>query len=145
MTWGQENRIKDFYVVFQGAKEARFWDSWTDKGFRHCWAFHPVDFPAPGLMADQYCLKVEVAAKRIDTNCWWAPPDNVIEHFLKAGVTDILRVRVDIGGNSRYIPRGLLTCVSATKSLLGLRAWWVLSPLQLYAHLIRHGATSVRN
>jgi len=39
---------------------------------------------------------------------------------------------------SRYTPRGVQTCVSVVKSLLGLSAWHVWTPDQLYRYLIKH-------
>lgn len=32
------------------------------------------------------------------------------------------------------------TCVSIVKACLGIRAWWVLTPHQLYKYLQKHGA-----
>ena len=43
-----------------------------------------------------------------------------------------------------YIPRGLLTCVSACKAALGVNAWHVITPYQLYRHLLAHGAEELR-
>lgn len=31
------------------------------------------------------------------------------------------------------------TCVSVVKGVLGIRAWWVLTPYQLYKYLLKHG------
>lgn len=31
------------------------------------------------------------------------------------------------------------TCVSVVKACLGIRAWWVLTPYQLYKYIAKHG------
>ncbi len=38
-----------------------------------------------------------------------------------------------------YLQRGVQSCVSVVKSLIGLKAWHVLTPQQLFEHLIRKG------
>lgn len=93
-------------------------------------------------MADRYAMKVEVSESRISTEAWWADPDVITKHFAPS-VIDILKVRVEIDDRVGYIPRGPLTCVSGIKALLGMQAWWVLTPLQLHKHLVRRGAVSV--
>ena len=35
----------------------------------------------------------------------------------------------------------IVSCVGVVKYLLGIRAWWVVTPYQLYRYLIKHGAT----
>lgn len=144
-SFGLVGEIKYCYVVFQ---ESILWDRvrWlTSEGFRHCWAFHAVWYPDKGLLSDRYSMKHEVTSRRTDIAVWWASPDEVAASFLDLEeVTDILRVRVDIDREIGYIPRGMLTCVSGTKSLLGVRAWWVLTPKQLYRYLLENGAVSLK-
>ena len=140
-SFGMRREIRYIYVVFQ---ESVLWDRvrwFTSPGYRHCWAFHSVWFPEKSLMADEYTLKMEVTSSRIDTAIWWADPATVADSFVALpDVTTILRVRVDIDDQIRYIPRGMLTCVSGVKALLGVRAWWVVTPKQLHNYLLGIGA-----
>jgi hypothetical protein len=39
----------------------------------------------------------------------------------------------------RYTPRGVQSCVSVVKSLIGLKAWHIWTPQQLFNHLINNG------
>jgi len=141
LTFLVERKVRVFYVAFQKGLKRHWWDVVMDGEMRHCWAFHAVGFPDEGLMSERYCLKFEVSESRISTEAWWATPEVVVEHF-KDAVVDILAVRVEIDDRVGYIPRGLLTCVSGLKALLGVRAWWVITPNQLYRYLKRIGAES---
>lgn len=134
------------YVVFQSARERSPWSLWTSRAFAHCWVFRPIWFPEQGLAADEFTLKIEFPQGMIDVAVGWCDADRTIEQFLAEDVVvDILRVRVDADDKIGYMPKGLLTCVSGVKAFLGVRAWWILTPRQLYEHLIRrHAARSMR-
>ncbi|HKY44898.1 MAG TPA: hypothetical protein VJM50_17530, partial [Pyrinomonadaceae bacterium] len=41
--------------------------------------------------------------------------------------------------SGKYLPRGLLTCVSLTKALLSIGAWHVWTPEQLARWLLQNG------
>ena len=42
----------------------------------------------------------------------------------------------------RWVPPQI-TCVSVVKDLVGLRAWWVITPRQLHCALLKKGAASL--
>jgi|TARA_Y100000310_G_scaffold291453_1_gene319410 hypothetical protein len=143
--YGQRRERFPAFVVFQRPLTRQPWHLWTSPLFSHCWIFRPIWFPEQGLAADEFTLKIEFPEGRIDVAVWWASTDSVLEAFLDAEVvTDILRVRVDADDKIGYMPKGLMTCVSGLKAFLGVRAWWVLTPRQLYQHLRRKGARSLR-
>jgi hypothetical protein len=143
--YGHRRERVPFYVVFQSAPERSPWQLWTSPAFRHCWAFRPIWFPEQGLAADEFTLKIEFPEGQVDVAVWWTETDETVETYLAEPlVTDILRVVVDVDSKMGYMPKGLLTCVSGLKALLGVRAWWVLTPRQLYQHLLRRGARSMR-
>ena len=52
-------------------------------------------------------------------------------------------LRVDRKGDRPYAPIELLTCVTAVKAIIGLRAPLVVTPRQLYRRLVAEGATRV--
>lgn len=55
-------------------------------------------------------------------------------------VTVILEVDADLESRVPFFLRGLITCVTVTKAMLGVHAWWIWTPRQLYKYLLRHGA-----
>lgn len=135
---------RKFFVVFQDRNRWQFWRWYCRPGWRHCWIISVVYFPEPGLAADRYCLKVEPLQWGIDTAVWFADPDVVVQAFYRAGVTAVVEYDADFPPAAVYIPRGIFTCVSTVKAVLGLRNWRVWTPWHLYRHLIRHGARLVK-
>lgn len=138
------NKALDAYVVFQGG-EGRWWDGFTKRGFRHCWVFYTVYRPSPGLLADRYCSKVEYINSQLDVDVWWGTPEEVCEHFYQdPKTTSILKFRAELPGNRVLGSRGLMTCVSVAKAILGLSCWEVLTPYQLCRRLLYLGASVVK-
>jgi hypothetical protein len=143
-SFGQRNEVRYVCVVFQERPDRGWWDAFTAPGWRHCWAFWDVYHPAPGLFATRFTAKLELMRSQLDTDNWWAPPEEVAAAFLEIGVTDIVRVRVRHAPGSAFIPYGWLTCVSVIKALLRVRAWRIWTPLQLHRFLLAQGAVSLR-
>lgn len=54
----------------------------------------------------------------------------------------VLRVEGD-ADKSRFRLRGITTCVSLVKSIIGIRAWWVVTPEQLMLYLLGNGGEVV--
>lgn len=134
----------DAYIVFQDG-QCRWWDGFTKPGFRHCWVFYTAYKPEPGLMADRYCSKVEYVNSHLDVDVWWGTPEEVCEHFMSdPKTTCILKYRVELPGNGSVACRGLMTCVSVSKAILGIGSWEILTPYQLCSRLLYLGATMVR-
>lgn len=130
-----------FYVVFQPSDRPRLWDIFTPRAFTHVYVYKQVYFPKPSLTAARYCLKYEHLASFTEVDIYWANPREVADYLLKNTKTSsILRVSVEKTASNKYIPRGIITCVSSVKAILNLRAWWVVNPYQLWKHLINNGA-----
>lgn len=136
------NKALDAYIVFQDG-EGRWWDGFTKPGFRHCWMFYTIYKPSPGLMADQYTAKIEYTNSHTDVDIWWASPDDVCKDFYRQGATAILKYRAQLPGERVLGSRGLMTCVSVVKSVLGLSCWEVQTPYQLCRRLLYLGAKVV--
>lgn len=62
------------------------------------------------------------------------------KHALASGATLALSWKVDLVPRREFVPRGLLTCVSVVKAVLGISAWFVLTPEHLARWMIRNGA-----
>ncbi len=59
--------------------------------------------------------------------------------MLDSGYTAAISVPVDHDYKTDYVPRGLLTCVSVVKAIIGVRAWYVWTPEHLARYLARMG------
>lgn len=78
----------------------------------------------------------------------WAVTVDIIPHgardagriALQHGASQVLEWPVDLRFEREFIPRGLLTCVSLIKAILGIHAWWCVTPEQLSVWMLRNGA-----
>lgn len=139
------NEYRAFYVVFQSSSGNRFWSGFTEKGFQHIWCFWGKPLGEPGLMTPQNTLKAEPLGSYIDFDLWFVEPHEAAKAYLQEEkVTDILKFNTKMQTATGFIPRGIITCVSVIKGVMGQRAWWILTPRQLYYYLLRKGATSLK-
>jgi hypothetical protein len=118
-------RYIDWYVVFGNTGERHWWNHILKQGFQHCWALRRqgdlwIIFHTGLGVTETYAAmgELEDVVRFVD--------DRVIIRV--SGWVDTLRIRVPWV----VAPQ---TCVEQVKSLLGIRAFWVLTPYQLYRHL----------
>lgn len=112
-------------VVFVDRTECA-WLRCLKRGFRHCFV----------VIRDEPCWLICDALKdRIELNSLHFP-----RSFNLAGFYADQGHHVVVGKTAHDLPRDWLTltpltCVSVAKRLLGIRATWVLTPWDLFAHL----------
>lgn len=111
-------------VVFHG-EGAGLWPWLCGRpGFRHCFA--ALDDGRAWIVVDARGDGLRITA---DT----AAGFDLAGHYRALGCTVI---ETDmIPARRRYVVPFAFTCVEAVKRLLGLRAWWIWTPYQLYRHL----------
>ena len=96
-------------------------------------------------MTPYWTIKFEPLGPHFDIDLFYSDPKNLAREVIEAPhVTDILRINMKFQSALRVIPRGPTTCVSAVKCAMGIRAWWILTPKQLYFYLRRKGAKSIK-
>lgn len=137
------NEIRDFFVVFAQSNARHIWSPFCHRDFRHCWVFWPHYNGTPGLMTPRNTIKIEAQCSNLDLDVWYADPMEVAEAFLPLS-TDILRISLPFRTKPSYSPRGIITCVSIVKAVMDINEWRVLTPRQLYRHLLKLGATRLR-
>lgn len=94
-------------------------------GFRHCFAYTDVD--GGYLVVDARANGMDAAVISEDERVVLCAPVTALAH----GIQWFRR---------GYRPRGPLTCVNVIKHLLGIRAFWVNTPEQLYDYLKKREA-----
>ena len=116
----------DYYIAFGHSDVRHFWDVFTQKGFRHCCAFKWDGFN--WLLVDPLgqCLDITILP--------YTSEDDVPRIFRQAGWT-VIRYKKTI--KPKFIFRGMLTCVTVCKQLLGIKAAWVVTPKQLHNYIQR--------
>lgn len=141
MAYGHPNTRRTVYVVFQDLGETDAWTVFTKPGMRHCWCFWTSYYPDESLLATRFTVKFEPLRWGFHSDVWYAPPEDVIAEFSRPPVSCIIAFDVDYPPQnfSYMIPRGLITCVSAVKAMMGLRNWRILTPAQLAEYLLAEG------
>ena len=116
----------EYYIVFVDGGRWNLWDVFTSSGWRHCYAIHYDGFN--WIEINPYSSFLDVLI--LD----YVDDEDVPQLLVSQGhkVVYIKKQRKD-----KFRMRGLLTCVSIIKHLLGIRAWWVITPKQLAKHLVR--------
>jgi hypothetical protein len=130
------------YVFFQGAEHRRFWRIFTRRGWRHVFVVLPV-YRSASLADDVASMVINPVLHCVETDVYFHHPAKLAQEALRDGVTCVIKIRIDRSFKRDYVPRGLFTCVSLIKSILGISAWYVWTPEHLARFLLRNGGQLV--
>lgn len=125
------NSEREYYVVFDRRRgDWRFWNLFTSKDFDHVWLMTEVGYntlvikPTPsGCEVDLWPCRLSLAVSFVDGQ----------------GAT-MLKYNVKYNILPSYQLYSIMSCVSYTKYLLGVRGFLICTPLRLYKKLIKLGA-----
>ncbi len=115
------------WVVFSGKSDWP-WLKFLRPGFRHCFVI--VHDGTRWLSLDPLLQHTELKVHDV-------PPDFDLPGWLTARGNRVMPAPLDRSHN-KPAPVMLFTCVEAVKRVLGLHRWGVLTPWQLYRHLLKH-------
>lgn len=138
---GQRSRA---WVVFSDRADLT-WLKILKPGFRHCFVMldHGTDYPSPAgtrqwTSIDPLCQKLDITTYTIsndfDIPQWLADQGYIIypiDHVAGEG-------RNSPRKSQWGLPLRILSCVEITKQILGIKAWYVCTPWQLFRYLNRH-------
>ncbi|MCA3263000.1 MAG: hypothetical protein ING44_13740 [Telmatospirillum sp.] len=113
-------------VVFRDATEIR-WLRFLKRGFRHC-----------AVLVEVECgwILCDALSHRTLLKCIFDASSREIVERLGAAGLHAIEVRVQMP-RARIAPILPFTCVEVVKRVLGIHAWGIFTPWQLYRHLIR--------
>ena len=132
------------FVVFYGSDHEGFWRIFTARGWRHCAVILPVYSPGATLFSEGHAVAIQSIGWGVEVVVLEKSALEVAQTQLKEGATAALSIPIDLDMKRLYVPRGLLTCVSLIKAVLGLRGgWYVFTPKHLCRYLLRHGANFI--
>lgn len=126
-----------WWVVFEEKPTHRFrwWDHFTHRGFRHCWAYtrHPemsgwlaIDCQSSGTTMRFY--SDEILAKHDFAS---------LHEVIHAEGSIVLPSNAVF--NDYWIPRLMpLTCVEMIRHVLGIHDRFIITPLQLYRYIVKN-------
>lgn len=127
------------YVVFQGADHRRWWRIFTRRGWRHCYIVLPDHRHGASLFRSPGSIVINPWVSFVRFDCFDRTPAEICAEVLADGATCAIAFPVDQKFSGAYVPRGLLTCVSLIKAMIGCNAWHVWTPEQLAKWLLRNG------
>ena len=118
-----------YYFIYED-KECHWWNKWFKIGYKHVYA---IKFN--GL----FWIKMEFALGYTEFDVLPYDWHDTINDVLEGQKVTIQHVKA--WRKPRYRVRLIYapwTCVEAMKSLLGIRAWWMVTPYQLYKYCEAH-------
>ncbi len=110
------------------------WARFLHREFRHCYAFRQ--------MTAETTLVINQVGEALLPNLCPLPLGFYVDATLKSGRTVLVTIRPR--PQPRPFLRGPMTCVETVKSLLGIRAWWIITPRQLARLLCADGAIALQ-
>jgi hypothetical protein len=122
-SFGQYQRV---WVVF--TDESRIpWLRWLRPGFRHCFAI---------LNDSEHWLALEPLASCLEVTVLPSPADFNLPEWLRGQGHRVVEAALQrkVFHTAPFAP---LNCVEVVKRLLGIRAPWLLTPYQLYRHVLQ--------
>lgn len=139
-----QQKTFDAYVVFAAGKRGTIWSAFCRRNWGHCFVMIPAFDPFPGLLSKQYTIKVEPQSWGIDIELWLETPEEIARQWTENGDV-VVRYKTTIpGSNYIFRPRGLFSCVSIVKSVLGINCWRLLTPWHLFLYLVRNGGQLIK-
>jgi hypothetical protein len=112
-------------VVFSGEADVpalRF----LRRGFRHCFIL---------MRRGKYWVSCDPLLTRMEIELHDLPDDFDFPGWLRQRGLVVVEAEMPSVSYRPFFPF-FFTCVEAVKRILGLRAWWIVTPWQLYRHLI---------
>lgn len=136
--------MRTFYIGFQSVDAVTWYNFYCSPNFRHCFLFFEGSDKESWTHPEPATVSVEYARgwSMIEAHSMW--PDGVIAYLSTTSPkTTVLKIPLDAEHRLRYRQRGLIQCVSLTKSVLGITKPGIWTPKHLHDHLKSIGAETV--
>jgi hypothetical protein len=128
----RETALRPALVAFRDRTELA-WLRVLRPGFRHC---------AVWVRVGDFWIGEECLSHRTELSCVPVRYGRALESALRRDGARVVRTFVRAAPR-RLAPPLPFTCVEAAKRALGIHAWRILTPFQLYRHLVRTRRTSL--
>lgn len=126
---------KAVYVVFGEADYRPWYLRGLEQGFSHCYTYEHQ------LLGGYDCfVKVECLLNTLNSEIFFGTSSQLLEMY-KA--TNIIQITVEVNPTAKTLDLLPVNCVSMVKKQLGVNKPFILTPKQLYAHLVRRGGKEV--
>ena len=132
-------KTRNWFVVYHHRIPFFRFTKWLKPGFRHVELARPVQY-GPGL-SDVFWLHVLPTFEMLDaevsldpTPPWVRCPQATIQHVTASR---------PLGNVRQWFHIGPVSCVEIVKNALGINAFWVRTPWQLYQYINRRGGVII--
>jgi hypothetical protein len=123
------------YLIYEDRQPGLWWQKFLKKGYKHVFAVRYDGF---------FWIKMDLTIGYLDIEVLPIHDRATISTVLKG--QNVNYQYVEAWRKPRY--RSIFapwSCVEAMKAMLGIRAWWVLTPYQLYKYCeVNHGKKGAR-
>ncbi len=127
--------IKTIYVFFCEATHRSWWTRFMHKDFTHCFSYEHQ------LLGGYDCfLRVENLYNCLDTQIFFGLKPDLLNLFPHYKIVEIKLEVNPLNKTYEFLP---INCVSMVKKQLGLNKPFIITPKQLYDHLITIGGKEI--
>lgn len=132
-------KVREWHVVYLPREHYYWWGKRMKPGFRHVELARPLQYgPA---MTDVMWLHIVPTYETLDAEVsidsrppWMRCPEATVQKVIAGRLLGTMRSWFDIGPP---------TCVEIVKMALGIRAFWVRTPYQLYKYINRRNGVVI--
>lgn len=126
-----QNQNTQAWVVFSGKTDMN-WLKIFKPGFRHCYVI---------LNDGRHWLTIDPLSSYMDVSIHNLPHEFNLPLWLRdRGLT---LIRAPLSKKQTQAPWMVFTCVEAVKRVLGIHKRWIITPWQLYRHLMKENNTNL--
>lgn len=122
-----DNFPVEWWLIYGKTERSQWWNSFLHKDFQHVQAMRRDG--SIWIHFAPHCEFLDIKILRTDANPWQLFPGHKIQRVVMLRKEGILRSPWHTGA---------ITCVELVKALLGIRAWYVRTPRQLFNYCRRH-------
>lgn len=123
--------IKTVYIFFGDADYKAWYLTDLTKGFSHCFSYEHQ------LLGGYDCfVKIENLYHCFDTDVFFGLKEDLLRKFSQ---NTVVKITLDVDPMKRTFDFMPINCVSLIKKQLGLSKPFIITPKQLYTHLITIG------
>lgn len=131
LEFGAEREDRFFYIIFDRRRGSlKFWHLFTSKGYDHIYLLTELE---------KTTLVINPLAGGCDINEWPCTIDVALS-IIPKDAKSILKYKINHKKLSCYTPCGIMSCISYSKYMLGVKGLFTFSPYHLYKQLLKQGA-----
>jgi len=137
---------REFYVIFERPTCSMPWHWITGGTWTHCWIMQAdYGWKPKGLLTKRKAFSINMLKCYLNLRHYEDDPEIIAKEFLiRKNVLDIIKISLPFKYEKGYNVFLLLNCVTLIKVILNVKDFFILTPKQLYNHLLKIGGVSMK-